>query len=493
MDQPQISKLLIPLPWLISAVLLIALLELCSGTDLYFVTMVTATLMCVGTTYNLLGGLSKASGMLFTAFAVRNIVISQIAKAFVFESATKNLEVPSLTITVYAVFYFCVMVGTYLWGRGRIRLPQPLEPDTSDSSRITYLLSLGLGTVGLVMYEVTTPGYGSKVQAASSSEHSLGVLLHPLLLFAMVLAVDNRIRKTEGRHSFGFAAFVPLAIAMADAFVDTVRTQIMMPVVVYFVACYLRSYKFRVRHYAGGILCAGVFALLISPVALYTRTLLNGESFSERMHLVYNVATTHSPVELAQVVADRFETQDYREQYFSRPGTYTLSRLSLIRADSTLINACSNGYHYGAAQLKEEIKLSTPSFLVKHKNALPETNYIGNVAGLGQDTTSQPILTVIADSYGAFGWAGVTLIAMLGFPAVFVLYDNMFDIRRPWGTVALGAALTLFGEMNVGRFIAILIRDPILILGFSYLIAYLMWIIPVMGDRRVSVPEWSRS
>ena len=477
---------------LFTTILLVALLEVCSGTDLYFVSMVTVGLLSAGITYNMLGGLSKAGGILFAFFAARNIVISQFAKAALFESATRNLEVPNLTITIYAVFYLCVLVGTFLWGRLRIRLPQPSEPDAGFSSRALYVLSLSLGTLGAILSDATSSGYG-KVQQDTTPEHSLGVALQPLLLFAMVLAVDLRIRRTEGRHSFGIAVLIPCLISIGDGFANTSRTAMIMPIAVYFVACHLRSIKFRLRHYAAGIISIAVFSVVISPMALYARSFLNGQSFSQRAYIAYSVATSHSPLEMAAIMSNRMEVADYREQYFSRPGTFTLSRLSLIRPDSTLIDACSNGYRYGLAQVKEEIEREAPSFLVKHKYLPHENNYIANVSGLGENTSSQPIFTVIADSYGAFGWLGVTLAALVGFPAVFVLYDNMFDISRPWGTVALGAALVFFGEMSLSRFIVILIREPILIIGFSYVIAFLMGFMPAVSDRRVSVPALNQS
>jgi hypothetical protein len=491
MDQLTVRKFLIPTLWLFAIVMVVALLELCSGTDLYFVSMMTVTLLSAGITYNLLGGLGSASGILFAFFALRNIVISQLAKALLFESATLNLEAPSLTITVYAVFYFCVMVGVFIWGRMRIRLPQPSEPDAGFSSTVLYFVSLILGTLGLILIEATNTGYGG-AQSSSTPEHSLGAALEPLLLFAMVVAVDLRIRRTEGRHSFGIADLIPCVVAIADAFADTARTGMIMPIAVYFVACHLRSYRFRLRHYAFGVVGIAVFSLLVSPMALYARNYLNGQSFSQRAYIAYSVATSHNPMELAALVSNKMEG-DYREQYFSRPGTFTLSRLSLIRADSTLINACSNGYHYGMAQVKEEIEREMPSFLVKHKYLPHENNFIANVSGLGTNTTSQPIFTAISDSYGMYGWIGVLTVALIGFPAVFVLYDNMFDISKPWGTVALGAALALFGEMSVSRFLVVLVREPILIIGFSYAIAFFIGFIPAAGDRRVSMPAFLES
>ncbi|MGB7171715.1 MAG: hypothetical protein WBD32_22100, partial [Acidobacteriaceae bacterium] len=92
-------------------VLALAVGELACGTSLYFVTMMTIAMLSIGFTYNLLGGLSTFSVIIFAAFALRTIVISQFAKVLLFEAADRNLAVPGLTITIYAVFYCSAMIG----------------------------------------------------------------------------------------------------------------------------------------------------------------------------------------------------------------------------------------------------------------------------------------------------------------------------------------------------------------------------------------------
>ncbi len=69
-----------------------------------------------------------------------------------------------------------------------------------------------------------------------------------------------------------------------------------------------------------------------------------------------------------------------RSSYFSRPGTFVLSRLSLIRADSNLIYACSSGYHYGFVALKNDLLLMVPSFLYKDKPTDRSNGIIGHVS-----------------------------------------------------------------------------------------------------------------
>ncbi|MFZ0632773.1 MAG: hypothetical protein WAM56_15905, partial [Acidobacteriaceae bacterium] len=145
-------------------VLALAVGELACGTGLYFVTMMMIAMLSIGVTYNLLGGLSSFSGLMFAGFALRTIVISQFAKVALWEAADKNLEAPALTITVYAVFYLSVVSGVWIFGKQRVRLPKPAEPETESSATLLYATSLILGVAGTFIFELTHRGYGGQDQ-----------------------------------------------------------------------------------------------------------------------------------------------------------------------------------------------------------------------------------------------------------------------------------------------------------------------------------------
>ena len=76
---------------LFSVVAFLAVGELLSGTDLYFVVMMATAMICIGTTYNILGGASTIGGLYFSAYALGTLVISQFAKVLFFEAADQYL------------------------------------------------------------------------------------------------------------------------------------------------------------------------------------------------------------------------------------------------------------------------------------------------------------------------------------------------------------------------------------------------------------------
>jgi hypothetical protein len=196
------------------------------------------------------------------------------------------------------------------------------------------------------------------------------------------------------------------------------------------------------------------------------------------------LAQHHDPAELRSAAEEYISSGNGREQYFSRPGTFLISRFSIIRADSTLISACANGYRYGMAQIDEQFTSILPAFLYKNKARINENNYLANVSGLSPDNEhSQPIFSAVADSYGAFGWLGVVLFPILGFSAVFVVYESMFDFSRPWGLAAFATCALNFSEMSMWRVIPLVLRVPLTFLLLSYLVGIVGRVFAMKGDR----------
>jgi hypothetical protein len=474
---------------LLLTVSILAIGELACGTSLYFVAMMMITMLCIGVTYNLLGGLSTLSGICFADLSLQTIVISQFAKFFFREAADKSLESPNLTITVYAVFYFSAMLGMFAYSRTRIRVPKPLEPETPAQRQALYVLALALGTVGIAAYEYYNGPSAQTTQYGIG--HSLSIAGLPLLLLAIVIAVDSRIIQTDGRHSLGPRAVFPGVAVILGGFVDTQRLTMMTPILVYFVVCYVRGYRFRRIHYVAAVLVVGLFFYFISPLELYTRDLIAGEGLSERIHTTFfTLEEGLTPEELLAAQESNLEEKGARrEQYFDVPGTFVLSRLSLIRADSNVISACSTGYHYGFAAIKIDLLKNIPSFLYPNKpRDVSGQDYIGHVSGMSPDNeyNTYPQISGVGDSFGAFGWFGVVLYPLVALPFMFMFFESAFDIRRPWGTVALGMCVPQWSAIMLTAYLPLLVRTSINLILLSYILGWATRFIPSKRDRKSS-------
>ncbi len=457
--------------------------ELVSGTSPYFVGMMAVAVVCICLTYNLLGGLGTIGGIAFTSLALNSLIISQFAKVAMFEAADLNLRAPDLTISVYAVFYFSLMVGTFLFGWIRLQLPKPLEPTSTSHSDSLYVISLVIGLVATFAFTAATLG-GAQEQA--SIGHGFARAFAYLLPFSLVLAVDRRIRKTEGRHCFGWAAAWPTIAIVFFGFLGASRQGFVEAPLIVAITCYLRGYKFRRKHYVTGAALIAILFFIVSPYYLWSRAFRSEEhSIGAETSVMTNVllsAPSHWESIRETVLNDVQQAGEHGGEYFSRAGTVTLNRFALIAEDSALIQACSGGFHYGLPFVESEIVDNLPHLLHRKDVTLGEAIwYRGSIAGLQSSDASNSfiVLTGIADSYGAFGWLGVIFFPLLIIPAVFVVYDSVFDKDRPWGTVAVATILFQIIPASIGMMIStVLFRTPVYLLAISWFIGWAARVFP---------------
>jgi hypothetical protein len=472
------AKANIPPYAILIIIMLLSIGEFLSGTSAIFVTLMAATLSCIAVTYNLLGGLRTFTGLLFSAFSLRTIVISQVAKVLFFETADKNLEAPMYTIKVYLLFYFCVMVGVFVFGRIRLNLPKPMESTTHAQSKVIYALSLTIGLVAQTAAAITSSKGGDNQYGDS---RSLGIVLSAALLFALVIAVDVKIRSSNGAHSFGVGVFVPWALIMFFSFLDTSRGGIISPSIVYVVTCFVRGYKFKIRHFAAALVGILLFVLYISPFEIYSRGILYGLPFKDRTYeAVYLLRTAPDRATFAIVSQLDADTGEARTEYIRHRGATLINRLAMISADSTLISACSTGFHYGWTALKVDLLHNIPRRLYKNKPEEDSAGYIGRVSGMNPDSVQngESAISPISDSFGGFGWYGVIVLGFITFPLMVVIFESVFDFRLIWGTVALGMLLPYLGEGSMGAYIATILRTPTYVVVLSYVIGGVVRLVP---------------
>ena len=461
---------------LLSAVAVFVVGELLTGTSINFVMPMAVTMVCIGITYNILGGLASIGGLAFSALALRTIVISQIGKIVLVEPADQNLEAPQLTITIYMVFYICLMLGTFVFGRIRLGLPRVWEPVTEAQTSKLYNISMILGSLAFLSMSMS----GGGEQAAG---RAFGLAFSNLLLFSLVLGVQSQIRATDGLHSFGIKAFVPWLICVLAGIVGTSRGGIIIPSLAYALACYASGFRFRRKHYIAAVVGVVVMVAVVSPFAMYARQ-FRGGTLREGVMTIYNSIVSMPDWTVVKESSQEAEDAgEGRSNYFSRPGTFVLSRLSLIRKDSNLISACSGGYHYGFIALKADLLLLIPNFLYRDKPTIRSNGFIGHVSGMTADDMdiNHTTTTAIGDSFGAFGWMGVVLTGLLAFPTAIVVYESMFDLRGPWGTVTLGILCSSLPESNLGSLAGLTLRMPIDLLLLSLFLWTIVRFLPSKG------------
>lgn len=468
----------IPLSLLLGATACLLIGELLCGTNLHFAILMAITVCAAGITYNVLGGMATFSGMLYAVMAACSVVISQFVKILLLQPADSHIAAPNLTAAVYATFFVAALFGSFTFRQIRLPLPHPAEPKTDLQSSSLYILALVLGLIGDVLFNVNQLFYsGAAGESDFNVSRSVGVALIVFLTFAEIIAVDLRIRKTGGRHSFGMAAFIPWVATTFTGLIDTQRGPILAATAVYFFTCYFRGYRFRIKHYAAAAIFVVLMVFVVSPLELYTRTAIANQDLQNRVSITTSALANADLRQVTSAESALSSINDW-EDYYWIPGAALLSRFSLIRLDSNLIAACSNN-HYGFTSIKSDLLYHLPHFLYPGKPEYSSNDYLGRVSGVsaGIAGNSEPTFTVIADSFGSFGLLGAAITGYFLLPLSLRVLEEMFDVSRPWGTVAFITVLQSLAS-TVGMLIGQTIRTPIYIVLLSYLCA----VIAVFGQ-----------
>ncbi len=459
--------------------------ELAAGTGLAYVALMSVAVLAICTTYNMLGGLGTIGGVIFSAFALYVLVLSQFSKVFMFEAADLDLRAPDLTIAVYAVFFVSLMVGVFLFGWIRLKLPQPLEPESSRHSGIMYAFSFVLGlTAKVYMTNLVL----EHPELSDSAGHGVARALSLLLPLSLVVAVDSRIRKTEGRHCFGWGALWPTLAIELLGFASAGRTGFVTPALLVAVTCYFRGYKFRPRHYIAFAAMAALLFLVVSPWYLFSRRYRHQSSLKEQIMIMAGAAAA-APSHWRDI-KDVVESHQLRNAafggaYFSKAGTVTLNRLELIAPDDAVINATAH-HHWGLTTINLDIQENIPHLIEPNKPDRDGIWYRASVAGLqsSYEPSSYVTTSLIADAWGSFGWAGVIAIPVLLTPWLFILYQSMFDMSRPWGTVVTLDIAMKIATFSIGQtLVGVLVVIPITILLVSWFMGWIARNIPLSGDK----------
>ncbi len=487
-------RFILPPLVIFGAILFLAAGELAAGTGLFFVAGMSVAMLAIGITYNTLGGLGTIGGLVFTSFALNTLVISQFAKVLLFEPADKHLGAPELTIAVYAAYYLALMVGVFLFAWIRLDLPRPLEPVTSTHSNVMYVTAFIIGLAATVY--VTAQALKNPLAAQGSTEHGLGRAFAALLPLSLVLAVDGRIRKTKGRHSFGWSALWPLLAMEFFGFLDASRSNYLKAPMIVLVTCYFRGVPFRKRHYlAIGGLIAGL-VLFFFPYYAWARAWRHQSDIKQETTTMWRLLVS-APQHWTQIEAASHELviRADREgnQYFSRPGTYMLNRFSEIQPDSQLIRACAR-FHYGLKAFVLDVESSAPHFIVKDQPELNGAWYRASISGLqssyqGNDWIA---MSIIPDAFGSFGWWSLILVPLLLVPTTYVVFDSMFDMSKPWGTVITVTLIFLTVGSSVGQLVVTsLLEIPIYTLLVSWFFGWITRYASLRGDRALPrSAEW---
>ena len=260
------------------------------------------------------------------------------------------------------------------------------------------------------------------------------------------------------------------------------RATVAIGVLVYLLTCLIYGFRFKASHVITLVTLIVIFNFVVSPLLLYIRNQVAGQTIRERAAAIADLAVHRPPWYVIELSGSRSSENVNREDYYEIPGTTVLSRLSLIRSDSNMISVCSSGYRYGWTTLQIDFAQAVPHVLYKDKPSSSSSGsaFTGRVTGLNSDGVENAfiVLSPIADAYGSFGLAGVSILGLFVFPFLFLAMESLAPIRSVWGILVIGTCYKM-AEGSMGEQIAQSIR-------FSFML-YLIAITSMMIVRTLTI------
>ena len=412
----------------------LVLLEQVQGTSKLFSMLAFLFVLVAGVTFNLAGGLTRASGGYVFFYSLLGVIIGLVTKAVLGERADSNLLQPIATMEVFLGGICAMLVAVYVsrrLTRRRAFLQNAVPPEKMQDATLGCLLT---GSTLYVFGSLLPIGGGSLLSALNQ--------LNRFMQLAIILGVTHQIRKSGGTRSVNGPALVAsVIIFVMIGILGFSKEAMLTPVLCWFVAAGAQRYRVTVPQVAGAAVAVAVLFYYLVPYSQDGRN-YRSESGSVRQ----NAHTALALLSNIGVVRDRYEeTSRYEASlgstgYFNRPQGI-LDRLQMISVDDKLIDVTERGAVFGLTPVAVDFENLIPHFLWPDK----PTPFFGNVfahevGGLDvDDTTTGVSFTASGEAYHLDKWAGVLVVAPLIWILLFVTMDSLCgDVRKsPWGLLVI--------------------------------------------------------
>ena len=418
---------------------LLVLLELVQGTPFRFSFLAFLFVMVAGITFNLAGGLTRASGGYVFFYSMLAVILGLVSKAVLGERADSNLLQPMLTMEVYLGGISAMLVAVYVsrrLTRRRAFLQDVVTPERMQDATIGCMVA-GIG-IYLVM---ALGGYqnGSFLSALGQ--------VNRFLPLSIILGVTHQIRKSGGTSSINVPVIiVSLMIFLFYGIFGFSKEGMLTPLLCWGVAAGVQRYRVSLAQIVALGVAGTFFLYYLVPYAQ------DGRNYkSETGSLSENASASIDLLQHLDLVRDRFEATQAFEATQTTSSYFTqaafLDRLQMISVDDRLIDVTERGAVFGLTPILVDFENLIPHVFWPNK----PTPFFGNafaheVGGLSEDDTTTGVsFSPSGEAYHLAKWVGVLVVAPLVWILLFVTMDSLCgDVRRsPWGLLVIA----LFGHV----------------------------------------------
>jgi hypothetical protein len=384
--------------------------------------------------FNIAGGLTRPSGAYIFSFSILVVIIGLSWKAFLGEPADSNLAVPMLTIEIYVVSIFGMLVAAFV---SRRLTPKEalLANFVTDSNMQTA--TVGCLVAGLILFFVfalVPKGEGSVLSALAQ--------LNRFIVMAIFLGVIHVIRRSGGTRSISLPPLLAAGLMFVSGLFSYSKEGMITPFVCWLLAAASQNYKVSVSQIAGGILVTAFLFQYLVPYSQYGRN-FQSDSLSANLHISISMLEDLGGVRKNYLESEANTNDDEDELtkgYFNTSQGF-FDRLQMIGPDDNLNELTERGVVPGMAPVYIYFENLVSHFIWKNKPSWGGGNLYARQMGTisEDDQTTGIAFSPASEAFHLMRWTGILILAPVLWTTLFTLFDSLCgDVRKsPWGLIVI--------------------------------------------------------
>jgi len=382
--------------------------------------------------YQLAGAYQSGAWLAFF-FVLGNVIVALVAKTVLLQPLDSNLYAPLESFGVLAVGSIALLTAVLV--SLAIPVGKPMFRSVADL-RLLRSLSNSTFTLGGLFWFLNR-----LFQDPEGSGFGGVAVFWNLLLMAVIARTAMVLRQTDGRRSVDARLVLILLICAVMGLIDNSKTEVALPFVAYFATSVFYRGGATGRQVASGTVGLVVLVAIIGPMIHTFRVFgIQEMPWRERVALIergVSEAVATGDITRYQKLASGEFVEGYYNYFGGGSGQMLLGRYASVQQIDPVIAIANRRGTVGGSVVWPTFARLLPSFVYPNKPRDVEGYRLVVQLGLiDPEGGKYPTVPLLAQSYGAYGPAGLLIIPFLTFLGLLLalkklgwkLYQNVFGI-----------------------------------------------------------------
>jgi len=418
-----------PAYWL-SAALLLLILQLATGTEPIYASLVFVFAVLTYMAIKSVGGLYTLMGCAIFYLSLQQVLISQAAKVYFRQPGDSLLIRPIETILVYNIAMAGMIAAGFVFTKLGFPKRKPLFHNECDAQRLMWLSII---TIICATVQTVYDGLATINENGSGNIGGLRSMIHAFV-FLTPLSISTTTAYTiiasQGRRSLGWFNGIAMFIPFVFGIISSVRAGMAAVVLIFYITCLAFGFRFRAVHFI--VLLCGIYIaqFILFPYAVYARAFTRSGHFEKNVNKAIDLLedVVLNPGKYKELETRNYDRKQTKFFYYGHPYP-TLDRMSMIILTDKFVDVTDMQGNTGMDTISPAFVFAVPRIFYPEKPFFSATTLLAHRIPdmVGKDDRTTGVSnSFIADSFSSYGWVGAFVIPFIIALCYLVLYRLMF-------------------------------------------------------------------